>query len=73
MSDYDDKQGTWPAVYFIRNDLNREKAGLLDEMSDMGWVLTDETKERLKEISDRIEQINKILIDVSTNNYQVEE
>ena len=73
MSDYDDKQGTWPAVYFIRNDLNREKAGLLDEMSDMGWVLTDGTKERLKEISDRIEQINKILIDVSTNNYQVEE
>ena len=73
MSDYDDKQGTWPAVYFIRNDLNREKAGLLDEMSDMGWVLTDDTKERLKEISDRIEQINKILIDVSTNNYQVEE
>lgn len=73
MSDYDDKQGTWPAVYFIRNDLNREKAGLLDEMSDMGWVLTDDTKERLKEISDRIEQINKILVDVSTNNYQVEE
>ena len=73
MSDYDDKQGTWPAVYFIRNDLNREKAGLLEEMSDMGWVLTDESKERLKEISDRIEQINKILVDVSTNNYQVEE
>ena len=73
MSDYDDKKGTWPAVYFIRNDLNREKAGLLEEMSDMGWVLTDDSKERLKEISDRIEQINKILVDVSTNNYQVEE
>lgn len=73
MSDYDDKQGTWPAVYFIRNDLKKEKSWLLDEMMDMGWTLTDDTQHRLREITERIEEINEILLNVSTNSYQVEE
>lgn len=73
MSDYEDRQGTWPAVYFIRDDLKNEKMYLLREMSEMGWVLTDESKDRLKEISERVEEINEILLKVSMNGYRPEE
>ena len=73
MSDYDDKQGTWPAVYFIRDDLNREKNVLLEEMGDMGWSLTDENKERLRTINARVVEINHILYSVSMKMWKPEE
>ena len=73
MSDYDDTTGTWPAVYFIRDDLKNEKMWLLQEMGDMGWHLTEKQKDRLKEISDRIEDINDILHNVNMNLYSIEE
>lgn len=73
MSDYEDKQGTWPAIYFIRDDLNKEKSILISEMSDMGWTLTEQSKDRLKEISTRIEEINDIIRKVTMNMYTLEE
>lgn len=73
MSDYDDKQGTWPAVYFIRDDLNREKSILLEEMGDMGWSLTEENKERLRDINARVVEINHILYNVSMKMWKPEE
>ena len=73
MSDYDDKQGTWPAVYFIRDDLNREKRILLEEMGDMGWSLTEENKERLRDINARVVEINHILYNVSMKMWKPEE
>ena len=73
MSDYDDKQGTWPAVYFIRDDLNREKRILLEEMGDMGWSLTDENRERLRDINARVMEINQILYNVSMKMWKPEE
>lgn len=73
MSDYEDRQGTWPAVYFIRDDLKNEKMWLLQEMGEMGWVLTEENEDRLKEISERVEEINEILRNVNVNGYRPEE
>ena len=69
----EERKGTYPAVYFIRQDLKDEKARLLEDMRDIAlntWGGTDPVlDEMMKYITSRVEDINKILIKVETGVY----
>mgnify|MGYP000088402399 CR=1 FL=1 len=74
MEDPKKRTAAWPAVYFIRDDLKNEKARLVDDMRGMSmnyWAGTDPIQDAmLKNIGDRIEEINKILHNVNMGNYE---
>lgn len=69
----EERKGTYPAVYFIRQDLKDEKARLLEDMRDIAlntWGGTDPVlDEMMKYITSRVEDINKILVKVETGVY----
>ena len=75
--DFDDKTGSWPAVYFIKEDLKSEKQLLLEDMRELAltyWAGTDPILDAmLKDITKRIEEINGILLKVTNGGYNAPE
>ncbi len=76
MEDPKKRTAAWPAVYFIREDLKNEKMSLVEDMRELSlhyWGGTDPIMDTLlKDISDRINEINDIIYNVTMNNYEVE-
>ena len=64
---------SYPAVYFIREDLKREKVSLLEDMREISlnyWGGTDPIMDDLlREVTARVEEINEILRKVNTGVY----
>lgn len=74
---YDDTTGNWPGIYFLREDLKKEKSSLIDDMRELTleyWGGTDPLlDEVLKDITERCDVINKVLIDIDTRAYSAPE
>ena len=75
MESQNDRGATWPAIYFIREDLKNEKTNLIEDMMGMTmnyWGGTDPAMDDvLKNINSRIEEINDIVRNVTLNLYQI--
>ena len=70
----EERKGTYQAIWFIRQDLNKEKAKLLDSMSDMSLQYLGSPDDEFynewrEEFTNRVEEINRILTAVETNSY----
>ena len=76
MESQNDKGATWPAIYFIREDLKMEKNKLIEDMMALTmnyWGGTDpEMDDVLKQINFRIEEINDIVRNVTLNLYTID-
>lgn len=74
---YDDTTGNWPAIYFLKEDLKKEKSSLIDDMSELTleyWGGTDPLlDEMLKDITARCEVINRALINIESGAYSAPE
>ena len=72
-----DRKGTYQAMWFLKKDLKEEKTGLLEDMRELSlnyWGGTDPIMdELLKVVTERIEEINQILLNVDTGFYKLEE
>ena len=73
-----DKVGTYHALWFVKKDLKEEKSKLLDSMRDMSLQFVgnkddDYYKEWLTEFSERVEEINRILLKIDCNMYTLPE
>ncbi len=77
MERQNDRGATWPAIYFIRQDLKHEKMQLITAMTELTmhyWGGTDPiTDSYLQDISDRIDVINRVIYNIETANYCVED
>ena len=75
MEDPKKRTAAWPAVYFIREDLKNEKMSLVEDMRELSlhyWGGTDPIMDTLlKDISDRINEINDIIHNVTMNKYEI--
>ena len=73
MSEFPEGEGSYHAVYFIKEDLKREKETLLNELSNLSrtyWGGTDPVMdEYLKDLVARIEEITQILYRIDTGSY----
>jgi len=71
---HDDANGTWPGIYFLREDLKKEKMQLVNDMRDISlsyWAGSDPmVDELLRSITIRVEEINLILQRVETGHYR---
>ena len=76
MENPNERKAAWPAVYFIREDLKNEKASLVEDMRELSlhyWGGSDPVMDvLLKDISDRINEINDIIRNVTLNLYEIE-
>lgn len=70
-------EGKYLAVYFVKNDLTKEKMRLLDDMRELSlnyWGGVDASiDDQIKELNDRISEINTILENIRINNYRLPE
>ena len=68
-------EGKYLAVYFIKEDLSREKERLLNEMREMTlsfWGGVDASvDDKIRALNDRIAEINTILESVRINSYRL--
>ena len=69
-----DRKGTYQAMWFLKKDLKEEKMNLLEDMREISLNNTGGIMDELmKEVTDRIEEINQILLKVDTGFYKLEE
>jgi hypothetical protein len=72
-----DRKGTYQAMWFLKKELKEEKTELLEDMRELSlnyWGGADPIiDELIKDVSDRIEEINQILLNVDTGFYKLEE
>lgn len=69
-----DRNGTYQAMWFLKKDLKEEKMNLLEDMREISLNNTGGIMDELmKEVTDRIEEINQILLKVDTGFYRLEE
>ncbi|QIN96889.1 hypothetical protein [Synechococcus phage S-H34] len=69
-----DRNGTYQAMWFLKKDLKEEKMNLLEDMREISLNNTGGIMDELmKEVTDRIEEINQILLKVDTGFYKLEE
>ena len=72
-----DRKGTYQAMWFLKKELKEEKTELLEDMRELSlnyWGGADPIiDELIKDVSDRIEEINRILLNVDTGFYKLEE
>ncbi|WVQ00215.1 hypothetical protein [Synechococcus phage MA01] len=69
-----DRNGTYQAMWFLKKDLKDEKMNLLEDMREISLNNTGGIMDELmKEVTDRIEEINQILLKVDTGFYKLEE
>ena len=72
-----DRKGTYQAMWFLKKDLKEEKTGLREDMREISlnyWGGTDPIMdELLKDVTERVEEINQILLNVDTGFYKLEE
>ena len=72
-----DREGTYQAMWFLKQDLKEEKSKLLEDMREISftyWAGTNPDIDKLlKLITNRVEEINKILLNVDSGSYKLEE
>ena len=66
-----DRIGTYQAMWFLKKDLNQEKSDLIESMRDMTLQLRDEGGDDpyrvwREDFTQRVEEINRILINVNS-------
>jgi len=66
-----DRIGTYQAMWFLKKDLNQEKSDLIDSMTEITLQIrdmgdNDPYKIWRDEFKERIEEINRILINVNS-------
>ena len=73
----EERKGTYQAVWHLKKDLKDEKAELLADLREISlasWAGMDPIMdELLKEVTGRVEEINRILLNVDTNFYEAPE
>lgn len=73
-----DRKGTYQAMWFLKKDLKEEKMQLLDSMRDMSSTHLGEVDEDFyriwtEELSARLEEINRILMNIECGLYEAPE
>ena len=72
-----DREGTYQAMWFLKQDLKEEKSKLLEDMREISftyWAGTNSDIDKLLTlITNRVEEINKILLNVDSGFYKLEE
>ena len=76
MERQNDRGATWPAIYFIRQDLKKEKMRLITDMTEItmhSQGRTDPVTDiYLEGLSDRIDEINVIMYNIEMSMYEVD-
>ena len=71
-----DRQGTYQAMWFLKKDLKEEKMQLLEAMRDMSLSYDGNSQYYdawREEFTERLEEINRILLRVDTRYWQAPE